>query len=356
VDGIAARIRGVSRGAIVVGFAGEEHAESLASLAAATGWPLLSDAVSGLRHGPHDRSHVIAHYDALLRSPAFASSHAPDLVMRIGDTPTSKPLRAWLAGAPQLVVDPHAVWHEPTRVAETIVQAAPGELCAALAQQLAGPAPPDQDWLGSWRRADELVAPALEATPEPFEPRVWNAAVEAAPEGSVAWVASSMPIRDVETFAPCSGRQLRFLSNRGANGIDGTVSSALGAALSGSAVLLLTGELALLHDLGGLLAARRAGVELTIVCVNNGGGGIFDFLPVAGAANPELYEAHVATPADVDLASVAALAGLRHVPASTAAEVADAVAAGPGLIEVRTGRSENVAAHRDLFARVAEQL
>jgi 2-succinyl-5-enolpyruvyl-6-hydroxy-3-cyclohexene-1-carboxylate synthase len=356
VDGMAARSRGVSRGAIVCGSAAEAIAEPVASLAAATGWPVLADPPSGLRCGRHDRSHVIAHYDVLLRGEAWAQAHRPDLVLRVGDTPTSKPLRAWLADSPQLLVDPHAVWHEPTRAAETIVQVAPGPLCAALAAALAG-ARPGGEWLAGWRRADELVPEALAGVPDTFEPRAWTAVAEAAPDGATLWVASSMPIRDVETFLPSSPKPLRFLSNRGANGIDGTVSSALGAALAGEEhVLLLTGEIALLHDLGGLIAARRAGTDLTIVCANNGGGGIFDFLPVAAAADPELYAEHILTPAGVDLDSVAALAGLEHRLVETAAEVPAAVESGPGLIELRTDRAANVRLHRDLFARVAEQL
>src|SRR3954454_14944600 len=281
VAGMAARISDAGRGAIVVG-SGEGVEESVASLAAVTGWPVLADPLSGLRCGPHDRSHVISHYDVLLRGDAWASAHQPELVMRIGDTPTSKPLRAWLAGSAQLVVDPHAVWHEPTRVAETIVQASPGPLCARLAEALDG-SEPDQDWLAEWRAADALVPEAFAAAPDDFEPRAWVDAVESAPENAVVWVASSMPIRDVEAFLPSSDKPLRFLSNRGANGIDGTVSSAAGAALaSGRPVLLLIGELALLHDIGGLLAARRAGADLSIVCANNGGGGEFYFLPGAG--------------------------------------------------------------------------
>jgi 2-succinyl-5-enolpyruvyl-6-hydroxy-3-cyclohexene-1-carboxylate synthase len=309
-----------------------------------------------VRCGPHDRSHVVAHYDVLLRSEAWAAAHRPELVLRVGDTPTSKPLRAWLAGAPQLLVDPHATWHEPTRTAETIVQAAPGPLCAVLAAAIERTSEPGGEWIGDWRRADDLVPAALAATPDPFEPRAWAAVAGAAPDGATIWVASSMPIRDVETFVPTSDKRLRFLANRGANGIDGTVSSALGAALaSGEPTFVLTGELALLHDLGGLMAARRAGADLTIVCANNGGGGIFDYLPVAGVANPELYREHILTPADVELERVAALAGLEHVVATTAGEVAEA-AERPGLIEIRTDRAENVALHRGLFARVAEQL
>jgi 2-succinyl-5-enolpyruvyl-6-hydroxy-3-cyclohexene-1-carboxylate synthase len=114
---------------------------------------------------------------------------------------------------------------------------------------------------------------------------------------------------------------------------------------------VLTGELALLHDIGGLLAAARAGIPLTVVCANNGGGGIFDFLPVAGAADPAVYEEHIATPSDLDLAAVAALAGMEHRVASTADEVAAAAAAGPGLVEFGTDRAESVEMHREVVER-----
>jgi 2-succinyl-5-enolpyruvyl-6-hydroxy-3-cyclohexene-1-carboxylate synthase len=160
----------------------------------------------------------------------------------------------------------------------------------------------------------------------------------------------------VEAFFPQSPKQLRFLSNRGANGIDGVVSSAAGAALAGGRrTFLLTGELALLHDLGGLLAAGRAGAELTIVCLNNGGGAIFDFLPVAEHADRDLYERHIATPAGVELERVAALCGLPHSLAVTPEELRSAVAT-PGLVEVRTDRATNVAEHRRVAERVAARL
>jgi 2-succinyl-5-enolpyruvyl-6-hydroxy-3-cyclohexene-1-carboxylate synthase len=154
------------------------------------------------------------------------------------------------------------------------------------------------------------------------------------PDGGILWLSSSMPVRDVESFFPSVEREIRFLANRGANGIDGVVSSAAGAALaSGAPTVLLVGELALLHDLGGLMAARRAGAALAIVCLNNGGGGIFDFLPVAEHADPALYEEHIATPAEVDFSALA-----------------------PGLTEIRTDRAENVALHRQVVERVARAL
>jgi 2-succinyl-5-enolpyruvyl-6-hydroxy-3-cyclohexene-1-carboxylate synthase len=355
------RMRDAARGAIVCGASGEDLVPGAVALAAVTDWPILADALSGVRCGKHDLSHVIAHYDVALRDERFAADHTPDLVVRLGDTPTSKPLRAWLDGAPQIVLDPHGAWHEPTRTADTVVRAS-SEWPAAVAARLIAELPEDErrarpPWLEAWLAAEALVTPALDEAPDPFEPKVYAALADVLPDGAVVWVASSMPVREVEAFFPTTERDVRFLGNRGANGIDGTVSSAAGAAVaSGGHAYVLLGDLALLHDVGGLIAARRLGAELTIVCVNNGGGGIFDFLPVAAAADPALYEEHIATPAGIDLARVAELVEMPHVLASTPDEVRAAVAAGPGLVEVRTDRSTSVALHREVYAKVAAGL
>jgi len=348
---LRSEIDAIGRGVIVLG-ANPMSVQGAPELAAALGWPILADATSGLRCGPLGSSDaaVICHYDVLLRSEAFAERQLPELVIRIGATPTSKPLRAWLERCRQIVVDPYATWDDPTRRAERIV-------ATSLRRELEeNRRAPDEDWLRSWREADALVPQALAAAADPFEPKVWSAVAEAAPEDSTLWVASSMPIRDVEAFLPRAEKRLNLFANRGANGIDGTVSSAAGAALvTDGRTYLLTGDLALLHDIGGLLSARRLGVELTVVCANNGGGGIFDFLPVAEAAEPAAYEEHIATPADVDLARVAELAGLPHVLASTPEEVRQAVER-PALVEVRTDRADNVRQHRELYERVAVDL
>jgi 2-succinyl-5-enolpyruvyl-6-hydroxy-3-cyclohexene-1-carboxylate synthase len=291
---------------------------------------------------------VIAHYDVLLRVEPFADAHRPDLVLRVGDTPTSKPLRALLAASRQVVLDPHTAWHEPTRGAELLLHAAAAPACDALAAALEmRTSERDAGWLESWRRADALVPGALAEAPDPFEPKVLASIEPALPAGATVWVGSSMPIRDVEAYFPQTDKPIRFLSNRGANGIDGVVASAAGTALAaGGRGWLLTGELALLHDLGGLLAARRAGAELTIVCLDNGGGSIFDFLPVAEAADGELYERHIATPADVEFEQVADLAGIPYTDDVTE----------PGLVVVRTDRATNVRLHREVVERVAAAL
>ena len=194
---------------------------------------------------------------------------------------------------------------------------------------------PDPSWVEAWKSADRTAWEAIEASPDDFEGRVLASLEPELPDEAVVWVSSSMPIRDVEACFPQSSKRLRFLANRGANGIDGVVSSALGAAIAtGLPTWALIGELALQHDAGGLLAARREGVPLEIVCIDNGGGGIFDFLPVAEHADPAAYEEHIATPSDgIDLAAL-----------------------WPGLREVRTDRRQNVRLHRELVERVARSL
>jgi 2-succinyl-5-enolpyruvyl-6-hydroxy-3-cyclohexene-1-carboxylate synthase len=336
VQKLAARIAAEPRGAIVCGPTAEEIAEPAARLAAATGWPLLAEPTSGVRCGAHDRSHVVAHYDVLLRIESFGAEHGPGLLLRVGDMPTSKPLRAWAAEAPQVVLDPHAAWHEPTRRAELLLEAAAAPTLDALAAAVEMRSPEgDPAWLASWRKADAVVSPALAAAPDPFEPKALAALEPELPEGAVLWLSSSMPVRDVDAFFPQSPKRLRFLSNRGANGIDGVASSAAGAALaSGAPTWLLTGELALLHDVGGLFAARRAGAALRVICLDNGGGGIFDFLPVAAHADPQAYEEHIATPAFPE-------------------ELFELL---PEVTRIRTDRRTNVQLHRELVEQVAAQL
>jgi 2-succinyl-5-enolpyruvyl-6-hydroxy-3-cyclohexene-1-carboxylate synthase len=331
------------RGVVVCGGgAGGLAAEAL-HLGHRLGWPVLAEPTSGVRWGSdsHGRTSVIAHYDLLLRSGRFAAER-PDLVVRVGEMPTSKSLRAWLEGCRQVIVDPHFDWHDPTRTAESIVSALP---------DVDGEA--DEGWLERWRAADAVVPELLAEAEEPFEPLAYNALAELA---DTVWVSSSLPIRDVESYFPRTERPIRFLSNRGANGIDGVVSSAAGAALAaGAPVHLVIGELALLHDVGGLISARRAGAELAILCVNNGGGGIFDFLPVAEEADPQAYEEHIATPIETDLATAAGLGGLEHHAVATAAGVCELLRPGT-LVELRVDRAESLRRHRELAARVTARL
>jgi 2-succinyl-5-enolpyruvyl-6-hydroxy-3-cyclohexene-1-carboxylate synthase len=342
-----------ARGVIVAGR--DERRRGLGAAAARfaerTGYPLLADPLSGARHGPA----AVAHYDLLLRDPRFAAQMRPELVVRIGDLPTSKPLRAWLealADVPQVALDPEGAWQDPAAVL-SVSEA--GDPVAAL-EAGAPETPADPDWLAAWRGADDAAARAIDATlgDELSEPLVARSLGEWLPADATLFVASSMPVRDIEEFFAAHELAPRVLSNRGANGIDGTVSSAFGAAAAGAGpVVLLIGDVALAHDIGGLLAARRLGLKLTIVLLNNDGGGIFHFLPVAGER--DAFEEHVATPHGLEFARAAELYGLAYEALGTVDALREAVARsvdadGATIVEVRTDREANLALHR----RVAE--
>jgi 2-succinyl-5-enolpyruvyl-6-hydroxy-3-cyclohexene-1-carboxylate synthase len=327
----------------------------VAAFAAAAGVPLLADPLSGARRGRA----AVAHYDALLRDEAFAAAHAPDLVVRTGDLPTSKPLRGWLAGldgARQVALDPEGAWQDPAAV---VADAFAFGVESALAAAPASPAPPPAaGWLEAWRAADDAAARAIAATlpaDAPSEPAV-AAALADLPAGTTVFTASSMPVRDVETFWPGRDAPPRVLAHRGANGIDGTVAAAFGAAAAGGPVVLHIGDVALVHDLGALLSASRLGLAVAIVLVDNGGGGIFDFLAVA--TQTDVFEDHVATPTGLDFERAAALFGLGYAAPGTMAEVRSALdaalAAGrTTLVHVRTDRGENLALHRRVWPAVA---
>ena len=333
--------------------------EALAAFAAAARYPLLADPLSGARRGPA----AIAHYDALLRDERLAAELRPELVLRVGDLPTSKPLRAWLAAlgdVEQVTLDAESAWHDPAGVVTARIAASPRATLAALTPEHRDAGAPE--WLARWRAADDAAAGAIAATlgDELSEPRVAAELVDALPAEATLFAAASMPIRDLETFAAARDGAPRILSNRGANGIDGTVAAALGAAAAGEGpVVLHIGDVALAYDLTALLSARRLGLSLTIVLVNNDGGGIFHFLPVAREGAD--FERHVATPHGLDFAQAAALYGARHVLASDLATLraeleraADGV--GVTIVEVRTERDANVVLHRRVWEGVGAAL
>jgi 2-succinyl-5-enolpyruvyl-6-hydroxy-3-cyclohexene-1-carboxylate synthase len=364
LDEVAGHIGDAISGVIVAGRQLDpELREPLAHLARASGFPILAEPTSQLRCGPHDRSRVVSTYDLLLREERFARSVAPELILRFGEMPTSKPLRAWLEanGADQIVVDPHGGWNEPTRRAAALLRADPTELASGWAARLEGlegheRAAPER-WLEAEAAARAALEEAIASDGEISEPALHLALGRAHRDGDLVYTASSMPIRDQEAFLAPAETDALFLSNRGANGIDGLVSSGIGAACaSGRPTTIVTGDLGLLHDLGGLAALREVETPVRVVVIDNDGGGIFHFLPQEGALAGEEFEALLGTPRGVDAAKAAAVFGLPHRRLESLTELPDALAAGTGLIEVRTDRRSNVALHRHLAERVAEAL
>jgi 2-succinyl-5-enolpyruvyl-6-hydroxy-3-cyclohexene-1-carboxylate synthase len=331
--------------------------QTIARFAERADYPLLADPLSGARHGPA----AIARYDLLLRDDTFLAAVRPELVIRVGDLATSKPLRTWLASlsdVEQVALDPEGAWQDPAGVLTERITADPAQTLDAWTPST----PADPDWLAHWRAADDAVTSAITDTLDETlsEPLVAARLGDWLPTEATMFVASSMPIRDIELYFGAHERTPRVLSNRGANGIDGTVSSAFGvAAVSDGPAVLLIGDVTLAHDIGGLLAARRLGLHLTIVLLNNDGGGIFHFLPVAGET--DAFEEHVATPHGLDFAHAAALYGLGYTRADTTQDLRTAIdqsiaATSSQIIEVRTGRAENLALHRRLAAAALKAL
>ena len=374
---LGALVTGARRGVLVAGRHERDTplGREAAAFAAAARWPLLADPLSGARRG----AGAIAHYDALLRDGELARELTPDVVLRVGDLPVSKPLRDWLAGldAHQAALDPEGAWQDPASTLADSFALEPAAALASLRSFAAEAADAGEpDWLERWSSADRVAAEAIlgvlaDGLSEPAVARELGVLLA---EQATLFVASSMPVRDIETFWPARPDPPRVLCNRGANGIDGVVSTALGvaaAASAGAPVVLLIGDVALAHDLGGLLACGRLELELTIVLLDNGGGGIFDFLPIAGAPmalEPEhrhpaetRYTRHVATPSGLDFAAAAALYGLAHERAVDVAgfrEALEQALARPGssIIEVRGERAANVALHRRVWDAVSAAL
>jgi 2-succinyl-5-enolpyruvyl-6-hydroxy-3-cyclohexene-1-carboxylate synthase len=368
---LAARLAG-RRVAVIAGegtAADESGGEAVLAAAARLGWPVLADPRSGCRL---PSPVTVARFDALVRAPGWAAAHRPDAVVRLGAAPASRALATWVAGAvaagaEELVVDGHGGWVDPDRSAATLVTAGPVALLSALVATVT-PAP--AGWVEAWATAETAAAAAIDGVladhPEPTEPGTARALAGLLPDGGQLVVSSSLPVREVEWFA-APRRGLRVHANRGANGIDGVTSTALGVAAAGfGPTTLLTGDLAFLHDGGALVAAARARGEetvspLLVVVLDNDGGGIFSFLPQAGVVAPDRFEQLFGTPHGLDLAAVAGGYGLPADVVEKAADLAPAVTAALAggvtrVLVVPTARPATVAVHAELQAAVAAAL
>jgi 2-succinyl-5-enolpyruvyl-6-hydroxy-3-cyclohexene-1-carboxylate synthase len=328
------------------------------------GWPMLADPISGARVGPH----AISTYEALARA-GFLHEWKPDLVVRFGAPLTSKVVTNWLAPeVPQVVVDPGGAWLDPGRAAVEVAAVDDAALARALVdacgEDAHGSATPASRWLDEWLQAERTARAAMDALvetwAEPFEGRVARDVIDTAPDGSNIVVASSMPVRDVEAFARPRGN-VRFFANRGVNGIDGFVSTVLGIAGAAPAgpTLAILGDLCFLHDSNGLLGVADRSIDATFVVLDNGGGGIFSFLPQAERG--EHFERLFATPHGVDLTSLAAVHGVPATRVEKALDVVPAVrdaveAGGVRVVVVPTDRADNVVRHREVWDAVAAAL
>ncbi|MGI9578853.1 MAG: 2-succinyl-5-enolpyruvyl-6-hydroxy-3-cyclohexene-1-carboxylic-acid synthase [Microthrixaceae bacterium] len=339
----------------------EAEAETVLGFAQALGWPVLADPLSGLRV-PHPA--VVTAFDSIVRAESFARHHRPEVVLHLGGLPASKPLREFCrdSGALHIAADRYGRMPDPDHVISASFPVIPANLAEALSAISIQSA--EAVWPQVWSAAETSARTAMEGTAgtgAATEPAIAMDTVSTVLEGTHLVVSSSMPIRDVESFAaPRSG--LTIHANRGANGIDGVTSTAIGVSVGNDApTVLLTGDIALLHDVGAFVALVGRELDLTVVVVDNDGGGIFEFLPQAAALENARFERLFGTPHGTDLSAVTTAFGVPTESVNSRAGFKAALAGaqargGTRVIVVSTDRSANVAEHQRLHAAVAEGL
>lgn len=347
---------GASHGVIVAG-KGIDEPNRVQALADATGWPVLADPQSGCQM----LDEAVVRFDALLRHAGFAAGHCPELVLQLGMPPASKVLAQWLAasGATHVAVSSVGLVSDPNLLGARQVHAPIGPLCAQLAASVTGDR--DRAWMEGWLHADRIARSVLDAAMSAeqnlSEPGAARAITASVPTGGHLVVASSMPVRDVEWFGTPRS-DITVHSNRGANGIDGVIATAIGVAIgSGEPTAVLLGDVAFCHDLSSLTALQSRDLDLTIVVTDNDGGAIFSFLPQATSLSADQFEQLFGTPHGTDVVEVARALGLR----AYVAETVDVLAAGfdesdTCVIRIASDRKENVDVHSALNAAVIAAL
>lgn len=368
IECLVETIQSNARGLIVCGpqCAGNAFPEAVVQLSKVSGYPILADALSGVRFGAHIDEHndgILGGYETFLQNVAW---EPPQLILRFGAMPTSKFLGDYLASleeTKQVAISENGSWADPTQRLSDFLWVDPEILCRQVAARLEGdPAQFDGRWVAQIQSAERRCWSALDESlqREFLEETILIDVVNLMPEGANLFVSNSLPVRHLDQFAkPCAAR-LNLFGNRGASGIDGIVSSALGvAAASGKPLALVTGDLAFYHDINGLMAIKRYGIKATIVVLNNDGGGIFRRLPIA--QSEPTFEALFITPHGLNFEPVATLFGLGYTQVNTRQAFGQAfttalAANHSQLIEIPFDGQHNHRRHQQIVAEVLEKI
>ncbi len=355
---VAGHLDGHARGLIHVGhLEGPQPglAQAISALARATGYPVIAEATSRLR-GALEAGLVVDAYEALIRDEAFTTTHRPEVIMRLGRAPLTRSMSEWFAAldAEKVVISADIAWPDPARDTAAVLAGDPVLVCEALVSAVSGKGG-NPEWQAGWRAASDAARDAIDAFLDGsdvlFEGTAARAVARGLPPGGICYVATSLPIRALDAFTTSSAR-LEAFASRGASGIDGTVSAALGAAAAtGRPTVCLTGDLAFLHDVGAMLTIARHRIPLVIVVIDNGGGGIFEFLPQAAAVDRDRFDDLFITSHRVDLMRAAEMFDTGFAAARDAAALQKSLewaftSRTPQVIRVQVNRDASVRAHR----------
>ena len=357
--------RGYEKGLIVCGpIDNKGFPEAVQTLAKKLGFPILADPLSQLRSSSFVDNHVIDSYDAILRSEKAFKELQPQIVIRFGGMPVSKSLTLYLKNArdaEHVVVDGGAGWRDSNNIATKMIYSDEALFCNHLSKLITGEK--DTAWLTMWQEMDLIAKDAISAYLHPEEELDEGKSIlelaKLLPENSTMFVGNSMPIRDVDTFFHKNNKNIRIMANRGANGIDGVVSTALGAGVYERPLYLVIGDLSFFHDMNGLLAAKMHKLNLTIIMLNNDGGGIFSYLPQA--KEPKHFEKLFGTPTGLNYEHAVRMYDGQYTKINDWEDFRIAVKdsinnEGLNVIEIPTDRAKNTSSHREMWGHVSREI
>ncbi|MDQ0176930.1 2-succinyl-5-enolpyruvyl-6-hydroxy-3-cyclohexene-1-carboxylic-acid synthase [Bacillus chungangensis] len=353
------------RGVIICGeLVDEAFHPAVINAAEKLGYPIIADPLSQLRSNSLSQVNIIDSYDTFLHSDEARKQLSPKIILRFGPMPVSKKLSTWLKGlsdAEQYIIDGGLGWRDPVKVGTNMIACDEAVFCKEISFYAAQQK--DRSWLHSWQKINKLTKQVMNdiiaAEEELYEGKATFELMKQLPQKSTLFIGNSMPIRDVDTFFHCNNNEINLLCNRGANGIDGVVSAALGASVYRSHLYLLIGDLSFFHDLNGLLAAKMYHLSITIILMNNNGGGIFSYLPQA--QHPKYFETLFGTPTDLDFYHAVKMYGGTHTMIDSWDQFQLAIKTAPlngGLqvIEVPTDRQKNVEKLRFILEQVSREI
>ncbi|WP_042345109.1 2-succinyl-5-enolpyruvyl-6-hydroxy-3-cyclohexene-1-carboxylic-acid synthase [Bacillus massiliigorillae] len=363
IDALVKELTKKKKGIIVCGEIHDTHfADAVIELAEKLGFPILADPLSQLRTSKN-QSHVIDCYDTFLRIDEAVSELHPDVIIRFGAMPVSKALTLFMKQSKEvthIVVDGGTGWREPTGMATQMISCDETLFCRRVAEKLS----PQQNhrWFELWEQLNQLTRTGLQSIQEETsmnEGKIFAELRKLLPDEANVFVSNSMPIRDCDTFFHCNETNSKVYANRGANGIDGVVSTALGVSVEGKPTVLVIGDLSFYHDMNGLLAAKMLNLNITIIVVNNDGGGIFSFLPQS--SEKEYFEELFGTPHGLDFSHAVQMYGGEYTKVESWKQFEEAFVEsfqkdGLKVLEVRTDREENVIKHRNLWKDVSKDI
>lgn len=361
---IAEKLSQTERGIIVCGsIVDDVFPEAVTRLADTLKFPIIADPLSQLRSGKHSLENIVESYDTFLRNDDAKVFLKPDVVLRFGAMPTSKALTIFLkenGSAEQYVIDGGGGWRDPASLSTNMVSCNETLFCEKLITYINEKS--TSDFLMDWKKVNQLTKDqmtSLRDITELSEGRLFYQLAEMLPEGATLFVGNSMPIRDLDSFFLTNNKSIKVMANRGANGIDGTVSTALGAALNSQSLYLVLGDLTFFHDLNGLIAAKLYNININIILVNNNGGGIFSFLPQS--EHPNNFELLFGTPLGIEFEHAVKMFNGNFTKIKDwdhlGSEMMKVVSStGINVYELVTNREMNLAEHREFWGFVSREI